>query len=150
MYAKAERSVKYGMLFIILPFIAFFLLEVFSKNRIHMLQYLMVGAANTIFYLLLLSLSEHIGFNTAYLIGAAATSALIVLYSTAILPTKKQGLIMAPVLVALYTFLFTVLQSEDYALLIGSLGLFALVALVMMLTRKVDWYSLNQLFSKSE
>ena len=150
MYAKAERSVKYGMLFIILPFIAFFLLEVFSKNRIHMLQYLMVGAANTIFYLLLLSLSEHIGFNPAYLIGAAATSALIVLYSTAILPTKKQGLIMAPVMVALYTFLFTVLQSEDYALLIGSLGLFALVALVMMLTRKVDWYSLNQLFSKSE
>lgn len=150
MYAKAERSVKYGMLFIILPFIAFFLLEVFSKNRIHMLQYLMVGAANTIFYLLLLSLSEHIGFNPAYLIGAAATSALIVFYSTAILPTKKQGLLMAPVMVALYTFLFTVLQSEDYALLIGSLGLFALVALVMMLTRKVDWYSLNQLFPKSE
>lgn len=143
LYAKVERSVKYGILFILLPFIAFFLFEVFSKKRIHILQYLMIGAANTVFYLLLLSLSEHIGFNISYLIGAAVTSALIVFYSSAVLTTPKQGLAMLPIMAGLYTFLYTMLQSEDYALLIGSAGLFVLVALVMILTRKIDWHTLN-------
>jgi len=144
LYTKVERSVKYGMLFIILPFIAFFMFEVFSKKRIHILQYLMVGAANTIFYLLLLSLSEHIGFNIAYLLGAVVTSILIIFYSSAVLATRRQGLAMIPIMVSLYTFLYAILQSEDYALLIGSLGLFVMVALVMILTRKVDWHKLNR------
>ena len=144
LYARTERSVKYGMLFIILPFIAFFMMEVFTRNRIHILQYLMVGAANTIFYLLVLSLSEHLGFNTAYVLASAATAALIIFYSAAILPGKRAGLAMAPVMTGLYVFLFTVLQSEDYALLIGSLGLFAILTLIMVLTRNINWYALNR------
>ncbi len=144
LYTKVERSVKYGILFILLPFVAFFMFEVFSKKRIHILQYLMVGAANTIFYLLLLSLSEHIGFNFSYFVSAAITSVLIVFYSSAVLSTKRQGLVMLPIMVGLYTFLYTILQSEDYALLIGSVGLFILMALVMIFTRKVDWHTINQ------
>lgn len=144
LYMKVERSVKYGILFILLPFVAFFMFEVFSKKRIHILQYLMVGGANTIFYLLLLSLSEHIGFDFAYLASAAVTSALIVFYSGAVLATQRQGLVMLPIMVGLYTFLYTILKSEDYALLIGSVGLFVLMALVMIFTRKVDWHNVNQ------
>jgi len=144
LYSKTERAVKYGMLFILLPFVALFLFEVFSENRIHILQYLMVGAGNTVFYLLLLSVSEHTGFNIAYLIGSAATSALIVFYSRAVLSRPGQGYFLAPVMIGLYIFLFTVLQSEDYALLIGSVGLFGFVAVIMILTRKVDWYALNR------
>lgn len=144
LYAMVERSVKYGILFIFLPFTAFFMFEVFSKKRIHILQYLMVGAANTVFYLLLLSLSEHIGFSFSYIIGAAVTSALIVFYSSAVLVTPKQGLVMLPIMTGLYTFLYTMLQSEDYALLIGSAGLFVLLALIMILTRKIDWHGLNR------
>ncbi|TFG59326.1 MAG: cell envelope integrity protein CreD, partial [Spirochaetales bacterium] len=144
LYTKVERSVKYGILFVFLPFLTFFLFEIFSKNRIHIFQYLMIGAANIVFYLLLLSLSEQIGFNPAYIIGAAATTGLIVFYSSAVLATKRQGYVMAPVLIGLYVFLYAALQSEDYALLIGSIGLFALVAAVMVITRKVQWYNLNR------
>lgn len=144
LYAKVERSVKYGTLFIFLPFLTFFLFEVFSRKRIHIFQYLMIGAANIVFYLLLLSLSEHIGFDAAYVIGAAAVTVLIVFYSSAVLSTKRQGYAMAPVLIGLYLFLYTVLQSEDYALLIGSVGLFLLVAVVMFITRKIQWHNLGK------
>ncbi|MBN2050434.1 MAG: cell envelope integrity protein CreD [Spirochaetales bacterium] len=144
LYARVERSVKYGVLFILLPFLAFFLMEVFSRQRIHILQYLMIGGANTLFYLLLLSVSEHLGFTSAYLLGAGGTTVLIVFYTLAIMPGRKTGLAMIPVMVSLYLFLYTVLQSEDYALLIGSVGLFALLALVMVLTRNIDWYKLNR------
>lgn len=142
-YAKAERSLKYGVLFVFLPFLAFFLFEVFTKNRLHILHYLMVGAANTVFYLLLLSLSEHIGFGPAYGTAAAATTGLIVFYAASILALRRQGLTMLPVMGGLYLFLYTALQSEDYALLLGSTGLFLVLAAVMILTRKVDWNRLG-------
>jgi inner membrane protein len=148
-YAKAERSLKYGVLFVFLPFLAFFLFEVFTKNRLHILHYLMVGGANTVFYLLLLSLSEHIGFGPAYGAAAAVTTGLIVFYAASILALRRQGLTMLPVMGGLYLFLYTALQSEDYALLIGSVGLFLVLAAVMVLTRKVDWNRLGGSLSRS-
>ena len=141
---KALRSVKYGVLFIFLPFATFFLFEVFSGQRIHPLQYLLVGFAMTLFYLLLLSVSEHLAFDLTYLLAALATVVLITFYSSAVLTTWKKGRMMAPVLTAAYIFLYVLLQSEDYALLIGSLGLLFILACIMVITRKVDWYSLGR------
>lgn len=137
-YQKTNRSVKYGILFIILPFIAFFLFEVFSRERIHPVQYLLVGAAKVVFYLLLLSLSEHVSFLAAYLVGAAATTFIVTIYSISIV--RAMGWVMLPVLLAEYAVLYATLSSEDYALLIGALVLFGVLAGAMIATRKVDWY----------
>jgi inner membrane protein len=142
-YAKALRSVKYGILFVLLPFLVFFLFESFGGRRIHPLQYLLVGLAISLFFLLLLSVSEHLGFAAAYLLAAVSTTALITVYARAALVSPRHGWagwIMAPVLGAGYLFLYGTLQSEDYALLIGSLGLFAILGAVMLLTRRVNWY----------
>jgi inner membrane protein len=139
-YTKNSRTAKYGLLFLIIPFSVFFLFEVIARRRIHPIQYLMAGLGNVVFYLLLLSLSEHLGFNTAYLLSAAGVIALVTLYARSILGRGSRGWIMAPILAGCYAYLFVVLQSEDYALLLGSLGLFLLVGAVMFLTRKIDWY----------
>lgn len=139
-YTKNSRTAKYGLLFLIIPFSVFFLFEVIVRRRIHPIQYLMAGLGNVVFYLLLLSLSEHLGFNTAYLLSAAGVIALVTLYARSILGKGSRGWIMAPILAVCYGYLFGVLQSEDYALLLGSLGLFLLVGAVMFLTRKIDWY----------
>ena len=139
-YQQTLRSVKYGVLFLLLPFVALFLLEIFTGTRIHPIQYLLIAAAKIVFYLLLLSLSEQIAFAAAYWSGATATVALVALYVAAFLRRKSHGLILGGMIAAEYVFLFSVLQSEDYALLIGSLGLFALLAAVMTATRRIDWY----------
>jgi inner membrane protein len=139
-YQKVLRSVKYGILFVLLPFLVFFLFEVFSGRRAHAMQYLLVGFAECLFYLLLLSVSEHLGFGATYLLAALATLGLIAFYAGFALGDRRRGLLLAPVLAAAYLFLYAALQSEDYALLIGSLGLFAVLAGVMVLTRRVDWY----------
>lgn len=139
-YQQTLRSVKYGALFLLLPFAALFLLEVFTGVRIHPIQYLFVAAAKTVFYLLLLSLSEQIAFEAAYWIGAAATAVLVAVYVGAFLYRRGHAWIIGAMITGEYLFLFAALQSEDYALLIGSLGLFALVALMMIVTRKIDWY----------
>ena len=138
-YQKVTRSLKYGLLFLFLPFGTLFLFEIFSGRRVHPLQYLLVGLADCIFYLLLLSLAEHIGFGLAYGAASAACAALVTLYTMAVVKTRS-GIVMLPVLAAAYGFLAVVLHSEDFALLIGSLGLFILLGTVMFLTRKVDWY----------
>ncbi len=142
-YLKTERSVKYGILFVFLPFVVFFLLEVFGPSRVHILQYLLVGIADVVFYLLLLSLSEHLPFAVAYAAAAGAVTAVVCGYACSILPSRRAGLLMLPVLGSAYLFLYTVLLSEDYALLIGSLGVFVMVAAIMLLTRKVNWYDLR-------
>jgi len=142
-YAKALRSVKYGILFVFLPFITFFLFEVFGDVRVHPIQYVLVGFAISLFYLLLLSVSADPFLNKTYLLAAGATVVLITFYSSAVLTTWRRGAVMAPVLSAAYLFLYVLLRSEDYALLIGSLGLFAVLAAVMAATRKVDWYGLG-------
>ena len=140
-YLKSERSVKYGMLFLVLTFLAFFLFEVFSPVSLHPLHYLLVGSALCLFYVLLLSFSEHIPFGVSYAIASAGIVVLISGYSLAILKGKRRALAMSGMLVILYGYLYVLLQAEDYALLLGSLGLFVILALVMYLTRKVDWYS---------
>lgn len=140
-YQKTERSVKYGMLFLVLTFLAFFLFEVFSPVSLHPMHYLLVGSALCLFYVLLLSISEHIPFGTAYAIASAGIIVLISGYSLAILRGKRRALAMSGMLVILYSYLYVLLQAEDYALLLGSIGLFVILALVMFLTRKVDWYS---------
>jgi len=139
-YLKVTRALKYGLLFLFLPFFTLFLFEVFSTQRIHPLQYLFVGFADCIFYFLLLSLSEHIAFGLAYGIASVCSTGLITAYTTSIMRSGKKGVVMLPVLGAAYGFLAVVLSSEDYALLFGSIGLFLILAVVMLLTRKVDWY----------
>lgn len=143
-YLKSERSVKYGVLFVLLPFVGFFLFELWTRTRVHLVQYLLVGVAECLFYLVLLSLSEHIGFDRAYLVSSAATVALVSVYAGAVLGGWRRGLAVPPLLSAGYGFLYAALQSEDYALLIGALGLFAILAVVMVLTRRVDWYRVGR------
>jgi inner membrane protein len=138
-YQKTERSAKYGMLFLILTFLAFFLFEVFSPVSLHPMHYLQVGAALCLFYLLLLSVSEQIPFWMAYAAAAAAIVLLISGYSLAILKGKLRALIMGGMLAVLYGYLYVLLQAEDYALLLGSVGLLVILATVMFLTRRVDW-----------
>ena len=140
-YLKTERSVKYGMLFLVLTFLAFFLFEVFSPVSLHPMHYLLVGAALCLFYLLLLSVSEQIPFGMAYAAASVAIVLLISGYSLAILKGKGRALTMSGMLAVLYGYLYVLLQAEDYALLLGSLGLLVILAVVMFLTRRVDWYS---------
>jgi inner membrane protein len=140
-YQKTERSLKYSMLFLLLTFLTFFLYEVFNPFSLHPLQYLLVGSALVLFYLLLLSISEHAPFGIAYAVASAATVGLIAGYSAAILRGRLRALGTAAALAALYGYLYVLLQAEDYALLLGSVGLFAILALVMFVTRRIDWYA---------
>jgi inner membrane protein len=140
-YRKTERSAKYAIMFIALTFTIFFFVEVLNRNRIHPVQYLLVGLSISIFYVLLLSLSEQIGFNLSYLISAAATIALITVYAAGIFKNFKLSLILSLCLLVLYIFLFTLIQLQDYALLLGSIGLFITMGLIMYASRNVDWYS---------
>lgn len=140
-YQKSERSAKYGHLVIALTFLVFFLIQTISKINIHAFQYLMIGMALLLFYTLLISISEHQNFLKAYLIASAAVIGLITLYSKSILRHKKFILLIFGSLTALYTFIFVIIQLESYALLVGSIGLFLILALVMFASRKIDWSS---------
>jgi len=141
-YQLSDRSVKYAILFIGLTFVAFFLFEMLKALRVHPIQYLLVSAALSLFYLLLLALSEHIGFNLAYLTAALACTGLITYYVSHVLGGIRRGIGFGALLALLYAALWGLLQSEDNALLLGSLLLMAVLALVMVLTRKIDWYRL--------
>lgn len=143
-YQKTTRSVKYGILFIIFTFITFFLFEVLHRLKVHPFQYLLVGISLSIFYLLLLSFSEQIGFFPAYIIASLATIALNTSYAIKIFHSKKKGLIVGGVLAALYAYLYFIINNTDYALLIGSVSLFGIVALVMYLTRNINWYQMQE------
>jgi len=140
-YSLNTRAVKYAILFLIVPFLTLFLLEVFTKKKIHPVPYLLSGIANVIFYLLVLSLSEQMTFYLAYLIAALAVIILLTLYSRALLPSWKKSWYMGLVVTISYVLLYAVLNAESYAMLIGSIGAFTVVALVMYLTRKLNWYS---------
>ena len=142
-YQKCERAVKYGFLFITLTFLAFFLFELFNRLTIHPLQYMMVGFAMSIFYLLFLALSEHLGFFLSYGAASLAVMALITGYCVKVLKTRKRAGYMFGLLFGLYSFLYVLLENEDYALLLGALALFAILAAVMYLTRNVDWYRIR-------
>ncbi|MEL6536640.1 MAG: cell envelope integrity protein CreD, partial [Bacteroidota bacterium] len=138
-YVQTERSVKYGILIIALTFLSFFLMEVISKKRIHPFQYILVGVALVVFYTLLVAISEHILFGWAYLISAAATITLITFYISAVLKSAKLTITQGAGLAIIYTFIFVILRLEDYSLLAGSVGLFLLVGILMLLTRRVNW-----------
>ena len=143
-YKKTERSVKYALLFLLIPFIALLVSEVFSGIKIHPVQYCLIGFADIIFYLLLLSVSEHLSFNITYAICALSVSLLTFFYAAAIFKSVKQGLLLSAVQFISYIFLYGTLQAEDYALLIGSIGLFAVLSFLMFITRKIDWYALGK------
>ena len=139
-YQKNTRSAKYAILIIIIIFVVFFMHEVFTRERIHPFQYLMVGFAITLFYLLLLSISEHLGFNLAYFLSALAVLILIVLYSRTFMQKLKNSIGLGFELTACFAFVFVLLQLESFALLAGSVGMFILLAMLMFATRKVNWY----------
>lgn len=142
-YQKTMRTAKYALMFIVFVFMAFFLCEAMSRQRVHPLQYLLIGLAITIFYALLLSISEHATFGAAYLTAAAAVVGLISAYARAVLKRTVMAAMVGGTLTVLYGFLYILLQLNDYALLMGSVGLFFVLALVMYLTRRIDWYGLG-------
>ena len=141
-YQKTMRTVKYAIMFIGLTFLAFFLIEILNSKMLHPIQYLLVGSALVLFYIILLSLSEHLYFPIAYTIASLSLILLITLYSKAILQDTRFMIIISSVLTLLYGFLYIDLQLEDYALLLGSIGLFIVLATVMYLTRNLNWYTL--------
>jgi len=142
-YQKSMRSIKYALLFICFTFIVFFFVEVLQKVFIHPVQYILVGIALVVFYTLLLSISEHLNYNMAFLISAILTLLLIVGYVKAILKSTQLTFLIGGILTILYAFIFVIIQLQDYALLIGSIGIFLILALVMYFSRKIDWYNLN-------
>lgn len=139
-YQKTMRTAKYAIMFISLTFLTFFMIELLSKKGIHPVQYLLIGFALLIFYTLLLSISEYLVFKTAYLLAAAAIILLITIYSHSVLSDKFKTGIIFGVLIILYGYLYILMQMQDYALLMGSFGLFIVLALVMYLTRNIDWF----------
>lgn len=143
-YLKSDRAIKYALLFIGLTFAGFFLFEVLKSLSVHPIQYGLVGVALAFFYLLLLSLSEHLGFALAYGVSAAACVGLIGFYVSHVLHSWRNGALFAIALAALYGLLYGLLSAEDYALLMGSLLLFGLLGVFMVLTRKLDWYGIGQ------
>lgn len=143
-YLKTDRAMKYALLFLVLVFGAVFFIEVLKGVAVHPLQYGLSGLALAIFFLLLLALSEHLGFGPAYGLAAVACIGLIATYMGGVLGSRRRGLAFAGLLALLFALLFGLLQSEDYALLIGALALFAALATVMLLTRRLDWYRMSE------
>jgi inner membrane protein involved in colicin E2 resistance len=136
-------SMKYAILFFALTFIVFFFVEILKKLRVHPIQYILVGFGLTLFYLLLLSLSEHLGFGLAYIIASVGIIVMITSYSSSVFRNRKLTAMMGGFLAILYGFLYVLLQLQDFTLLMGSLGLFIILSLVMYLSRKVDWYAIG-------
>lgn len=149
-YLLSERTLKYARLFLLLTFGVCFFTEVLKQVRVHPVQYAMVGAAQAVFFLLTLSLSEHVDFRLGYLIAALATTGLLAHYGSAVLGGWRRGMNFGGLVALLYALLFGILQSEDYALLMGALALLAALAAAMMLTRRVDWYRLGETGGEQE
>ena len=142
-YQKAMRSAKYALLAISLTFLTFFLVEIFNRKKVHPFQYILIGLALCLFYTLLISISEHANFNIAYLISSIAIITMIGFYARAILNNARQTVFLIVILCVTYAFVFITLQLQDYALLIGSIGLTSILALTMYITRHVNWYELS-------
>ena len=143
-YQKSTRAIKYAFLFICLTFLAFFFIEIMKKVNIHPIQYILVGLALCIFYTLLVSISEQLSFNYAYLIASTMTILLIFTYAKAILKKSSFALVIGGILSLLYGFIFTIIQLEDLSLLVGSVGLFFVLAFIMYFSRHIDWYSMKR------
>jgi inner membrane protein len=141
-YVLSDRATKYGLLFIALTFIGVGGVEVMRRLRVHPIQYLLVGSALAVFFLLLVSLSEHVPFAVAYLAAAAACTALLTFYGSFVLRGGRAGALFGSAIAALYGALYGLLQLEQTALLLGSTMLFAVLAAIMVATRRIDWYGL--------
>lgn len=139
-YRSTRRSVRYITLFLGLVFLTYFLFEVLTGKSVHPAQYALVGVAQTVFYLLLLSLAEHLGFDLSFLVAGAATVLLFALNTEWVFQSRKLALRALAVFTALYAFIYVLLRVEAYALLVGSITSFVAVAAAMYITRNVDWY----------
>lgn len=144
LYKLLERSITYGFLFIIVPFIVMFLFELFANVNLHPMNYLLCGAACIVFFLLLMAFSEHVSFTASYIIGSCGAAILVSAYLSSVTKQLKIGLGMMGSFIILYVYLFFSLKSEDYAFLIGAVFIFIILALVMFFTRNVDWSSLGK------
>lgn len=138
-YNKTERSVKYALLCIILTFASFFLVETIYKRNLHLIQYGLAGLAMVLFYTLLLSVSEYTGFNLAYVIAGVATIGLVTWFVGSVMKSSRLGTFIGFVLTVVYGFIFTIIQLQDYSLLVGSIGLFIALAIIMYFSRKLQW-----------
>lgn len=139
-YQKSIRTAKYGQLIIILTFVALFLVEITKRIRIHPFQYILIGVALIIYYSLLLSLSEQVGYNIAYGIASLATISLVSFYASSFLKNGQLVVLFTSLLTVFYTFIFVIILQQDFSLLLGSIGLFLIVAALMYFSRKVEWY----------
>ncbi|MBL7857827.1 MAG: cell envelope integrity protein CreD [Cyclobacteriaceae bacterium] len=139
-YQKSMRTSKYGQLIILLTFVALFMVEISQKIRIHPFQYILIGAALIIYYILLLSISEHLGYNLSYIISTLATVALISFYSTTFLKRRGLVILFTTLLIIFYSFIFIIILQQDFSLLLGSIGLFLIIAALMYFSRKINWY----------
>ena len=138
-YQKTMRTSKYGILIILLTFISLFLTEMISKQKIHVFNYILIGAALVIYYTLLLSFAEQIGYNWAYLIASAATIGLVAGFIASLLKNKKAAILFTIILTIFYAFIYVIIQLEDLALLMGSVALFIIVSILMYFSRKINW-----------
>lgn len=139
-YQSVERALKYGAMFVGFVFLAYFLFEITSKARAHPAQYILVGLAQTIFYLLLLAFAERMGFDAAFAIAAGMTVSLISLYSVSVFRSLRTGANAFGILSGIYALIYVLMRAEDHALLAGALASFAAIAVTMLMTRDVDWY----------
>ena len=143
-YQKSMRSAKYAMLIILLTFVISFFVEIIQKKNIHPFQYLLVGLALCLFYSLLISLSEHIGFFPAYLIASIMTVSMLTCYLGGVLKVWKTARLIGGLLLVLYAYVFVLIQMETYALLAGSLGLFIILSIIMYVSQRINWSSPEQ------
>lgn len=143
-YQKTTRVAKYGILIIILTFAALFFTEIIKKQRIHLIQYMLIGFAMVLFYSLLLSISEHLGFNLAYLLAALATIILIASFIKSITNESRSALIFSGILSIFYSFIFILMQLRDYSLIVGTIGIFIILAILMRVSTKINWYQYDK------
>ena len=142
-YQQSSRSVKYAILIIALTFMSFFFLEILNRKRVHPFNYILIGLALCIFYTLLISISEFLSFNISYFLATAMTIGLVFLYSKSIFQNSRLAGLVSLVMLILYGFIFIIIQLEDTALLIGSIGLFLILAITMYVSRKIDWQNVG-------
>lgn len=138
-YQKTTRTSKYAILIVLLTFISLFLTELIRKQKVHSFNYILIGAAMIIYYILLLSFSEQIGFTYAYLVASIATVGLVTTFIASLLKNKKAAALFAGILSIFYTFIFVIIQLEDFALMVGSIALFVIIAVLMYFSRKINW-----------
>lgn len=143
-YQKSMRVAKYALLFIVLTYLVFFFVEILNRILIHPIQYILVGLALVLFYVLMLAFSEQMYFDIAYLLAAGMTIILILMYCRSILKSWGLAAMTAAILSILYGFIFIIIQMQDYALLFGSLGIFLILAVTMYFSRRIDWFDLKK------